>query len=227
MELSRRCYIAFRRCAQKFKGRETDPLWQSVVNSCYKMYENFQGKCRAYAYEYRKYVVRRYRWRDYIRSMKPPLYLVSLTFDDKALTYKPSTRRHYVTEALKFFDDYQACIDFGKKTNREHYHAIVSSQAKVTKEYYVKKYKKVNLDGFDWQWFSDIEPLNLDGVGFYKSFNYAFKAADYSFKNAKVDEDVRPFHKRKPKTKPYIPSQYRVDFDDGFIEISEDEELPF
>lgn len=53
---------------------------------------------------------------------------LTLTFNDDALKLKPRTRRDMVTRYLKSCSKYYiANIDFGKKNEREHYHAIVLS----------------------------------------------------------------------------------------------------
>lgn len=54
---------------------------------------------------------------------------VTLTFKDQVLdATTKETRRRYVTRALKQMSDkYVANIDYGRKNEREHYHAIVVS----------------------------------------------------------------------------------------------------
>ena len=56
---------------------------------------------------------------------------VTLTFTDKVLrATTEETRRRYVTRALKQMSNkYVANIDYGKKNEREHYHAIVVSES--------------------------------------------------------------------------------------------------
>lgn len=60
---------------------------------------------------------------------------LTLTFTDKVLeTTSKDTRRRYIARALKTMSDhYIANIDYGKKKEREHYHAIVLAD-KVSQE---------------------------------------------------------------------------------------------
>lgn len=68
---------------------------------------------------------------------------LTLTFTDKVLeTTSENTRKRYVARALKEMSDtYIANIDYGKKNEREHYHAIVLAD-KVSQ----KQWKYGNLD---------------------------------------------------------------------------------
>lgn len=54
------------------------------------------------------------------------LYFITFTFDDKAMSYKPKTRREHICRLLsKYADDYILNIDYGSENNREHYHSFV------------------------------------------------------------------------------------------------------
>lgn len=68
---------------------------------------------------------------------------LTLTFTDKVLdNTSQDTRKQYIKKALKTMSDtYIANIDYGKKKEREHYHAIVLA-AKVSQE----QWKYGNLD---------------------------------------------------------------------------------
>lgn len=51
----------------------------------------------------------------------------TFTFTDKALQLKPETRKKAITRLLgKISEDYILNIDYGDKTDREHYHAIIA-----------------------------------------------------------------------------------------------------
>lgn len=54
------------------------------------------------------------------------VFFLTLTFDDKALELKPSTRKKYITRILNNFADYILNIDYGKENEREHYHAVIA-----------------------------------------------------------------------------------------------------
>lgn len=68
---------------------------------------------------------------------------LTLTFTDKVLdSTSQDTRKQYIKKALKTMSDtYIANIDYGKKKEREHYHAIVLA-TKVSQE----QWKYGNLD---------------------------------------------------------------------------------
>lgn len=73
---------------------------------------------------------------------------VTLTFKPDILeSTSKETRRKYVTRALKQMSDkYIANIDFGKKNEREHYHAIVVSDNvdhKIWKDYGIINFEKI------------------------------------------------------------------------------------
>lgn len=55
------------------------------------------------------------------------LFFLTFTFSERAMSRKANTRRQYVIRYLnKYCLDYIANQDFGDKTNREHYHAVVA-----------------------------------------------------------------------------------------------------
>lgn len=57
---------------------------------------------------------------------KGTCYFLTLTFEDNFINLKDNTKRRYVTDYLKSISNiYIANQDFGSKTNREHYHAII------------------------------------------------------------------------------------------------------
>jgi len=74
---------------------------------------------------------RAYRLRSRIASMVLSGYalFLTMTFTDEVLaTTSEATRRVYVARWCKTFGaDYVANIDFGPKTDREHYHAVIVS----------------------------------------------------------------------------------------------------
>lgn len=58
------------------------------------------------------------------------LLFVTLTFTDKALQLKAETRKKHITRLLaKISEDYILNIDYGDKTDREHYHAVVAMKS--------------------------------------------------------------------------------------------------
>lgn len=149
--------------------------------------------------------LRRKRLRRYVRCMaeRTPfkmLCLASLTFtDDVFKSTDVSTRKKYVRDYLnQVFDDYIACIDFGKQNGREHYHAICLLDYHIPRVHHFKKRKEFFsfwCPRFVWQYgFSSFRPITYDSRQMYTTCNYAFKSSNYAFKCA--SKDVKPFHKR-------------------------------
>lgn len=67
---------------------------------------------------------------------------VTLTFNEKSMQYKESVRKQYVKEYLSSLEcAYVANIDYGKKYEREHYHALVAVDRVDFKEW---KYGRIN-----------------------------------------------------------------------------------
>lgn len=91
----------------------------------------------------------------------------TLTFDDYVLNNTSvETRRKYVSRYLKSISDYYiANIDYGDKTEREHYHALI-----------VIDYISVKWN-YGFTWFEKIHNLNSDSLGRYisKLTNHAIK----------------------------------------------------
>lgn len=55
------------------------------------------------------------------------LYFITFTFSDKVLNEtKAETRKQNIRRLLSRIDDYILNIDYGKQTDREHYHSIVA-----------------------------------------------------------------------------------------------------
>lgn len=70
------------------------------------------------------------------------IYFVTLTFSDSTLDSTSAiTRRRYVSRFLKeICSKYVANIDFGGQNDREHYHAVVSTNSPVNYAKMVKKW---------------------------------------------------------------------------------------
>lgn len=144
--------------------------------------------------------------RKYINGMVatfPRLYLVSLTFSDDYIDCQEDTLKKYASRWLNAeCDDYYACVDFGKKSGRIHYHAICAISWDLVEVVNVKaknQGKYLEPKDFIHQWtygFSSFRPLSVGDVSdTYKVLNYAFKASSYSFKCADRKK-YKPFHKR-------------------------------
>lgn len=78
---------------------------------------------------------------------------LTLTFNDNVLdNTTPETRRRYVTRFLKNYTNrYVANIDYGKKYEREHYHAVVNCQKNINCQdwrYGAINFKRINTPNF-------------------------------------------------------------------------------
>lgn len=148
-------------------------------------------------------IARRARVNKYLRMMADskliysPQYLLSLTFNDEVLGNTSfDTRLKYVRDYLNdTFADYFACVDFGKRNGREHYHAIVNPSSYDYEVVHIDKkgrfYYKPR-DKLDWKYgYFSLRPIYDDPS---KSARYAFKASNYAFKCSSSEH--KPFHKR-------------------------------
>lgn len=166
---------------------------------------------------------RRFRYREYVRSMALhnqyyTIGLLTLTFKNEVLNNTSSSSRlDYVRKYLNLVSrDYFCCIDFGKRTGREHYHAIVVFD--VPLEPFVvgkkkKQYLRVRFDDHLWsKGFYSIRPLPIDSFNIYRSLNYVLKSTDYTLKALDYSNDVKPFHKRGTTVFKIIRPLTEVDF---------------
>lgn len=193
-------------------------MWRQFNDFFYSLYDIEPGYHSVYDKQRLSAIARRSRVRKYLRAMSDsnllyaPQYLLSLTFTDDVLnSTNPDTRLKYVRDYLNStFDDYFACIDFGKKKGREHYHAIVNPSSydyalvKVDKRgnhYYKPR------DKLDWKYgYFSLRPITYSPE---RAVNYAFKCSSYAFKSASSSH--KPFHKR-------CVSHFEPLFDDDFEE---------
>ena len=167
MKPSKKLIIAYDRAYYRFlHGDITLEKFLPYLHSLWLLYEQddvFMGQV-----ELQKMRMRKYRWKKYIRNMTPPLYLVTLTFNNDEMALK--SKRKYVEQCLSFFDDYFACADYGKKNGRLHYHAIVSSSSSYNKFpyplHYNRKTRKLSYGfvGFEWRggWFTAYPIIEAD-----------------------------------------------------------------
>lgn len=169
------------------------------------VYQNYDRDVCQVRKEVSSLHARRKRVRRYIRNMakRGRLYLVSLTFGDCYDTTTRTTRDKYAREWLnKHTADYFACLDIGKKNNREHYHAIVLLDYPL-EQFRAKRKDYVRPVDPSHAWthgFYSIKPIETDETDLNKTLGYAFKASTYAFKVSEEDEKVRPFHKRRTRS---------------------------
>lgn len=103
------------------------------------------------------------KWFDYwLTQPDKCLYFLTFTFSDDALMKKSSARKMSVYRQIEGFDDYICNIDFGEKSNREHYHAVVVAD-RISQELMNWKYSS-----FKHKYFDNETPLfNSYNEGYY------------------------------------------------------------
>ncbi|MBO5947726.1 hypothetical protein J6Q66_02690 [bacterium] len=117
-------------------------------------------------------------------------YFVTFTFTDSFFDNTDSfTRRRYVSRFLKSISsNYVANIDFGKKNEREHYHAVVQIEKLTNCEFfYHKKYGYISYsaDEFSevsrWGYYS-IRKIKVTDKDFVKLAKYVSKLSNHAVK---------------------------------------------
>lgn len=117
-------------------------------------------------------------------------YFVTLTFKNDALeNLSADTRREYVTSFLKSISsDYVANIDFGSKSGREHYHAVIYCTLLDDIKYcYSIRYGWINIDAeplMQWRkygWFS-VKSCGTDNIDKSRLAWYVSKLANHAVK---------------------------------------------
>lgn len=101
-----------------------------------------------------------------------PCSFLTLTFTDDVLqSTSIDTRRRYVSRFLKSISsEYVANIDFGKKNDREHYHAVVVGQ-------------DLDLTGWDKYGFSNAKKITVSDSSNSKLSKYINKLANHATKD--------------------------------------------
>lgn len=196
-----------------FKYGALDRTFRHYMESVYLVYPDFHEDYRRTLKEYNAYRSRVKRRNEYISSMIDTfctssynsLYLASFTFTDDVLSNTSgSTRKKYISDFLKDNTlDYFACIDFGKKTQREHYHALLVTDEPMVVSHTSKSGKQFlqfcNVS-YPYGFYSLREVESGDSV---KTARYAFKAGGYAFKSS--ESGYKAFHARKVQHMEPIP----------------------
>lgn len=182
-----------------------DRTFQHYMDSVYLVYPDFHEDYRRTLKEYNAYRSRIKRRNSYISSMidtfctssYKSLYLASFTFTDDVLNNTSAcTRKKYISDFLKDNTlDYFACIDFGKMTQREHYHALLVTDIPTYVSHTSKNGKRfLQFCNVTYPYgFYSLRKVDLgDSI---KSARYAFKAGGYAFKSS--GGDYKAFHSRK------------------------------
>lgn len=163
------------------------------------IYDNFYKEYYSNLKKIHSYYQRKSRIKNYIKRMVivwGDVCLLSLTFtEDQLNSLSFESRKKKVRDWLnENCYDYFACIDFGKRTGREHYHAICVP--KWYRSYFYlrgKQFIDMSYCFSSWGAFASCRPIKKD-VDVYKSMNYAFKSCFYAMKSA--SDTYKPFHKR-------------------------------
>ena len=170
-------------------------MWNRIEKAFYTVYDVDFAKLDRQA---KSCFARRARVNKYVKHLASDyhyhsLVLLSLTFTDDVLASTSfDTRKKYVRDYCnRVFDDYCACVDYGKVHNREHYHAIcvlpfVDITLKLRGSKAFIEFPDASLH---WSYGFFSMRLIKDSV---RSSRYAFKSAGYAFKNP----NAKVFHKR-------------------------------
>lgn len=176
---------------------------QNIVDHFTVVYRDYLNESRRIQRLWEKNRKRMQRIYRYVKRMASEftgrLYLVSLTFDDDTLEHtSKETRKDYVRRWLNANAfDYYACIDYGRRKGREHYHALAVFDIPLSEEKHKGKTWYRVSDEIEWKHgFYSIRKVESDQKSVYKTINYALKASTYAFKAYAVDDTAKPFHKR-------------------------------
>lgn len=123
------------------------------------------------------------RYNKKIRSMLEcydNIYFITLTWNDDSLTrLKDNVRKKYVQRFLnECCNDYLANVDYGKKTNREHYHAVVAFKDGVLKQ---DKKKRPYIDLWKYG-FSNVKTLGFTKDDIRRTSSYLLKLTNHAGK---------------------------------------------
>lgn len=136
---------------------------------CYVGYDEEDLKC-LFQLKHQQYLKRSKinKWLDYWKKeyKRKAMYFVTFTFNDEAMDKTVRARKLAVWKNLQCFDDYVLNIDYGGRTNREHYHAITIApkesneildwKISKSKEMYCNDYCLFNFENG----FIDLRPVD-------------------------------------------------------------------
>lgn len=130
---------------------------------------------RAHEINHNRYKrISRYRSKIKLPVLSGNAVFVTLTFRDDVLkSTSLQTRRHYVRNWFKSVSPsfYVANIDYGSKTEREHYHGVIL------------KSKELSCEAIPWPYgFSKIEPCGNSDVDNTRLAKYIVKLTSHAFK---------------------------------------------
>lgn len=121
-------------------------------------------------------------------TRKYELFFATFTFDDPSLELQPKTRREGISRLLsKVSADFIMNIDYGKTTNREHYHAVIVFDKSTITKYDERKirgfmhYKIEELDAYKYGHY-DCELVDLSNISAERLAYYLIKLVLHSVK---------------------------------------------
>lgn len=125
-------------------------LLKNIINYNKHRYYNFtQGIVEEQNVEYERILKSRYNKISRIKkhlifllSHRKYIYFITFTFDDILINKCDRTKRDTIKSVLKSINDclYILNIDYGKKTEREHYHCILGSDYNIDFDSYFKEH---------------------------------------------------------------------------------------
>ena len=113
---------------------------------------------------------------DHVRFMLQEyenVYFLTLTFNDYAMGLAPDTRRQKIHRLLsKNCLDYVANIDFGKKKEREHYHAVIATREPLEHIHTTKnRYSATWLEQYNYGFYK-CEMITVTDKSFKQCINF-------------------------------------------------------
>lgn len=114
----------------------------------------------------------------YMYHKKIYLYFITFTFDDVYIDKCDRTKKDLIKKSLMSFDEdlyYILNVDYGKTSEREHYHCIVGTNSKLDLNLYLK---------FVYPCFTKTELIRFDSNSFKKIPKYINKLSNHAIKES-------------------------------------------
>lgn len=154
---------------EQFINSINDPVQEECENI-----RDCQKKQRQKVEDHIKYMFMKPQW---------DLFFATFSFNDYALSLSAETRKKAITRLLgSICADYIVNIDYGTKTCREHYHAVIRLVAGTYETYINNKHIKIKeLDSYKYGHY-DIEQINKSDIDAKRLSRYETKLTLHSVK---------------------------------------------
>ena len=145
---------------------DKNPFYERILSARYQ--KNHRIKNRLY----------------YMITHRKYLYFCTFTFDDSFLKKCTRTKRDLIKASLSCFDSdilYILNIDYGKKNEREHYHAIVGTDNSLDLRNHLKLY---------YPFFTSCDSINTSSDDIKRLTKYINKLANHTSKDTTANKRV-------------------------------------